>query len=434
MITAATNKHTLPPAIDANFRSLMEKTFTSEPIWLKERRESAFIKLSESGLPNRKNERYKYTDVRKVLDKNFEKDHNVSHPIHNPSFILPDSIRLVFINGWLHKDSTMAAPLPGGVIVGNLATDGILKHSELLKKYMSERTEPLAVLNEALWTDGGFLFIPDGVMIEKPIEIVHICAGNKDVLANPRHLVVVGKNASVTVMEHYLSADGASASVVNSYTQFSVGENSQARYYRIQDNCGTSAILTSVYADLERSAHFDTHIFTSDCLFVRNNLNIELNGKGAEAHLNGLFLTRNEEFVDNHTAVWHNEPDGQSNQLYKGLLDGRSTGVFNGKIYVKKDAQKTNAYQSSKNILLSDDATINTKPELEIYADDVKCSHGSSTGKVDPDALFYLRSRGLGEESARRMLLSAFANDVLQTIRIDSMKEYLTTLIQEKLV
>jgi Fe-S cluster assembly protein SufD len=246
-------------------------------------------------------------------------------------------------------------------------------------------------------------------------------------------LIIAEKNSEAQIIEHSISLDVRKRVIVNSVAEIFAEENSRIHYYKIQNENQNTFHIHNTQAVQKKNSHFDTNTVSLDSNWVRNNLNISIEGENCETHLNGLFITSDSQFVDNHTRVYHGKAHCQSNQLYKGILDGKSTGVFNGKIYVERDAQKTNAYQSSKNILLTDDATINTKPELEIYADDVKCSHGSSTGKIDEDALFYLRTRGLSEQSARRLLLHAFASDVLDTIKIESLKSYLEELVNQRL-
>lgn len=424
----------IPAQLEGEFKTLLEKTFSSEPDWLKEKRKEAFEKFSDLGVPTRKNEEYKYTDVRKVFAGKFTAIHNEVHkPNSTPSSLGEGNIQLVFINGWLHKDSTLSAKLPKGVIVGNLAMDGLLNHSDLLKKYLSNEGDSLAQLNSALWTDGSFIYIPENVQLATPIEIIHISTGEKEILASPRHLIVAENNSSVSIIENNISLDLNAKGIVNSHSDIFVGENSKVQFYRLQNDCKNVSLISSTNVVQEKNSHFDTNTITLGSEWTRNNLSISLNGENCESHLNGLFITNGTDLIDNHTSVHHNKPHCQSNQLYKGILDGKSTGIFNGKIFVARDAQKTNAYQSSKNILLSDDATINTKPQLEIYADDVKCSHGSTTGQLNEEALFYLRSRGLSVDSARNLLLYAFANDVLNTIRIDSLKNYLEELVNKKL-
>ncbi|MBI4930587.1 MAG: Fe-S cluster assembly protein SufD [Bacteroidetes bacterium] len=420
----------VPVQLEGEFKTLLAKTFSSEPEWLKEKRKEAFENFSDSGIPTRKDEEYKYTDVRKIFSGKFTAIHNEAHKLNFiPSPLGKENIQLVFINGWLHKDSTLSTKLSKGVIVGNLATDGLLNHSDLLKKYLSNDGDALAQLNSALWTDGAFIYIPENVAMENPIEIIHISTGVKEILASPRHLIIVGKNSSVSIIENNISLDLNAHVIVNSHADIFVGENSKMQFYRLQNDCKNASQISSINVSQEKNSRFDTNAITLGSEWTRNDLSIALNGENCESHLNGLFITNGTDLIDNHTAVHHNKPNCQSNQLYKGILDGKSTGIFNGKIFVERDAQKTNAYQSSKNILLSDDATINTKPQLEIYADDVKCSHGSTTGQLNEEALFYLRSRGLSVESARNLLLYAFANDVLNTIRIDSLKNYLEELV-----
>jgi Fe-S cluster assembly protein SufD len=284
-----------------------------------------------------------------------------------------------------------------------------------------------------LWTDGAFIYIPENVPMEGPVEIIHISTGKNETFSSPRHLIIAEKNSSISIIENNIVHDLKAQVIVNSHVDIFAGENSKIQFYRVQNECRSVAQITTMNVIQKKNSHFDTNTITLGSDWTRNNLNIELNGENCESHLNGLFITNGTDHLDNHTSVQHNMPNCQSNQLYKGILDGKSIGIFNGKIFVERDAQKTNAYQSSKNILLSDDATINTKPQLEIYADDVKCSHGSTTGQLNEEALFYLRSRGLSVDSARNLLLYAFANDVLDTIRIDSLKTYLEELVNKKL-
>ncbi len=434
MLATLENKKKIPAQLQGEFNSLLENTFASEPAWLKEKRKEAFEVFSTEGVPTRKDENYKYTDVKKIFDSKYTATHNKLHKgIAIPPPIAEGNIQLVFINGWLYKDSTLSAKLPKEVVVGNMATDGLGKYSEVLKKHLSSSGDALSQLNAALWTDGAFIYVPAKIILENPIEIIHIATGNNELLASPKHLFVIENNAEAQIIERSISVEAEKYIIVNSFAEVVVGENGKLQYYRIQNDCKNVSQISNIYTTLDKNSHFDTNTISLGNDFVRNNLNIAFEGENSEIHLNGLFVVSGNEFVDNHTAVQHNKPHCQSNQLYKGVLDEKATGIFNGKIFVARDAQKTNAYQSSKNILLSDDATINTKPELEIYADDVKCSHGTTTGQINEDSLFYLRARGLSEESARRLLLVAFANDVLETIKIDALRAYLEELINKKI-
>jgi Fe-S cluster assembly protein SufD len=447
MVTQTEIKTLIPSQLEGEFQTLLAKTFSSEPEWLKENRKEAFGSFCHTGLPSRRNEEYKYTDVKRIFAGKFTSIHNEAHTLSldlQKLFVEKNSVKLIFINGWLHKDSTLDARLPKGVVVGNMATDGLLKHADTLKKYLpgqsvttpselagliNNNDDALAQLNAALWTDGAFIYVPENVELKTTIEIIHISTGQQEILSNPTHLIIVEKNSSVSIIESSISHDLNVPVIVNTHAGIFAGENSKIQFYRLQNDCAMVSQITSINVSQEKNSHFDTNTVTVGSEWTRNNLHIALNGENCESHLNGLFITNGNDHIDNHTSVQHNKPNCQSNQLYKGILDQKSTGIFNGKIFVARDAQKTNAYQSSKNILMSDDATINTKPQLEIYADDVKCSHGSTTGQLNEEALFYLRSRGLGLDSARNLLLYAFANDVLNTIRIDSLKKYLEELV-----
>jgi len=438
MSSIAEIKTTIPSQLLEEFGTLLKKTFASEPQWLKEKRSTAFEKFSKLGIPERKNEEYKYTDVKKIFGKKFTPVHNDIHKIPfkiSEKFIDKDSIKLFFVNGWLYKDSTLSTTLPKGVIVGSMAADALFLHRELFQKFLG--TSPsqswTEALNSALWFDGAFIYIPKGIKLEKNIEIVHLYIGNDEILVNPRHLIIADKESEVNIIEHSFALDVQKHIVVNSVAEIAIEESAKVSYYKIQSENKNTFQLNNTYVTQQQQSVFNTCTFTLGSEWIRNNLSISLNAENCETHLNGLFITQDAEHVDNHTQVYHNKPNCQSNQLYKGILNDKSTGVFNGKIYVARDAQKTNAYQSSKNILLSDDATINTKPQLEIYADDVKCSHGSSTGQIDEDALFYLRSRGLNIDSAKNLLMYAFASDVVNTIKIETLRSYINELVQKYL-
>jgi Fe-S cluster assembly protein SufD len=271
------------------------------------------------------------------------------------------------------------------------------------------------------------------MVVETPVHIINIISTQESSLIQPRFLFVIGNNSELKIVESFDTINSDAKTVCNSVAEISIGEKAKVQYYKLQNDCAGVHLISSVNAHQQKDSHFDTNTVTLNGDWVRNNLNIVPDAEHCETHLNGLFITRDNQHVDNHTLVDHRKPNCESNQLYKGILDGKSTGVFNGKIFVRRDAQKTNAYQSSKNILLSDDATINTKPQLEIYADDVKCSHGSTTGQLNEEAMFYLRSRGLGEGSAKNLLLFAYAGDVIEKIQIVPLKIYLEELVNQRL-
>ncbi|MCG3165872.1 MAG: FeS cluster assembly protein SufD [Bacteroidia bacterium] len=413
-------------------KTLPENSFVQN---IRQKAIEAFAKL---GIPARKNEEYKYSNVQKLFQEDFTQS-----AIYNPQFtidkyLIPnlDAHIIVLVNDFYSEELSSLENLDKTVVVSSLKK-AFEKYPELVEKHFSKHadisSDAFIALNTAYAADGIFIKVPDNTVVEKPIHIINVISAKENTLFSPRNLFVIGKNAQLQIVETFASIDLTVNVISNSVTEIVVGENARVQYYRVQNENENSQHINTVSASQEKNSHFDTNTVTLSGGWVRNNLNIALNGENCETHLNGLFLANATNYVDNHTLVDHRMPHCESNQTYKGILDGKATGVFNGKIFVQRDAQKTNAYQSSKNILLSDDATINAKPQLEIYADDVKCSHGSSTGKIDEDALFYLQARGLGIESAKKLLLHAFVNDVMQTIRIEALREHLENLIHKKL-
>ncbi len=403
-------------------------------------RQKAIESFSALGIPARENEEYKYSNVQKLFSEavTLSVVEMTLSKISIDKYLIPnlDAHIIVLINGFLSEELSLLKNLEKSVVVSSLQK-AFEKHSEFIERHFSTcadiNSDAFIALNTAYASDGVFINVPDNTVVEKPIHIINIIAAKESTFFFPRNLFVVGKSAQVQLVETFETHDLPVKAISTSVTEIAINENAKVQYYRLQNDCGNGQQINTVSASQQKNSHFDTNTVTLSGGWVRNNLNIALNGENCESHLNGLFITSDTQHVDNHTLVDHRKPHCESNQTYKGILDGKSTGIFNGKIFVQRDAQKTNAYQSSKNILLSDDATINAKPQLEIYADDVKCSHGSSTGKIDEDALFYLRARGLGIESARKLLLHAFVNDVMQTIRINALRDYLETLIHKKL-
>jgi len=403
-------------------------------------RQKAIESFSAIGIPARKNEEYKYSNVQKLFGEGWKvgKLENWKVDVQPGKYFISnlDAHIIVLVNGFFSEELSSLKDPDKTIVVSSLQK-AFEKYPELIEKHLSTcadiNSDAFIALNTAYTADGVFINVPDNTVVEKPIHIINLIAAKESRLFFPRNLFIVGKNAQVQLVETFDTHDLRVKAIGASVTEIAIDENAKVQYYRLQNENENGQQINTVCTSQQRNSHFDTNTVTLSGGWVRNNLNIALNGENCETHLNGLFLASENNYVDNHTLIDHRKPHCESNQTYKGILDGKSTGVFNGKIFVQRDAQKTNAYQSSKNILLSDDATINTKPQLEIYADDVKCSHGSSTGRIDEDALFYLRARGLSIESAKKLLLHAFVNDVLQTIRIDALREHLETLIHKKL-
>jgi Fe-S cluster assembly protein SufD len=284
-------------------------------------------------------------------------------------------------------------------------------------------------LNTAFANDGAYVRVPRGVVVERPVELVFVASGPG--ISHPRTLITAGPNAQVTIAETYIGA-GDDVYFTNAVTEIVAAENAVVDHYKLQVERPQSFHVATMQVAQGRSANFCSHSISLGGALVRNDANTVLS-EGAECTLNGLYLANGRQHVDNHTAIDHAQPHAVSHELYKGILDGHATAVFNGKIYVRKDAQKTDAKQTNKNLVLSEDAVINTKPELQIWADDVRCTHGATIGQLEPEAVFYLQSRGIGKEAARDLLTYAFARDILERIRINGLRERLEQVLFERL-
>jgi Fe-S cluster assembly protein SufD len=403
----------------------------------KELRTQAIKSFTEHGIPKRKSEEYKYINFDLILKEEFTLNTNktgVSKEIEN-LFFLKNAINIVIENGIFIPELSTTTDLPKGLIISSIA-EASKKHATIFEQYYSKvvdiNSDAFIAANTALTKDGAFVYVEKNAIIETPIHIVHISNSNTNTITNPRNLIVVESGAQAKIIESYQTINSSAKTINNALTEIVVNTSAIVDHYKIQDESDFGNLINTTHAIQQQHSVFSTYTFILSGSLVRNNLNIILNDKNIESHLNGLYLTKGIQQVDNHTLVDHRMPNCNSNELYKGIVDDKSTATFNGKIFVRKDAQQTNAFQSNKNILLSDDGTINTKPQLEIYADDVKCSHGTSTGKLDEEKIFYLRARGLSELSAKKMLLHAFASEVTDTIKIEELKEYVEAKIASR--
>jgi Fe-S cluster assembly protein SufD len=404
-------------------------------------RKNAINLFSETGFPTTKVEDWKYTNVSPIFNHEFSTDETTAEL--SADIIVRFQIdglktkRLVFINGRFNEK--LSSPVKdlekNGVKIGSLAY-WVNKQPELVLEHFSKYAKiqnGFAALNTAFTVDGAFIYIPDNSVINETLHIMNL-QGSEGVktLSQPRNLIVAGKNVQVKIIETYNSLTDE-PNFSNVVTEVLAGESSNIVMYRIQDENLNSYLVTLTQAKQKRNSVFTIYTVTTGGSLVRNDINTVLDDENCEAHLYGLYLTGDTQHVDNHTLIDHAKPHCLSNELFKGVLDGKSHVVFNGKVFVRPDAQKTNAYQSNKNILLSKDAAVDTKPQLEIFADDVKCSHGATVGQLDDDSVFYLRTRGISEEMARSMLIRAFASDVFDEIKIDAIHEHLNNLILKKL-
>jgi Fe-S cluster assembly protein SufD len=391
----------------------------------------ALLYLENSGIPNAKHEEYKYFNADAILKKEFKNIEQKFLDVSDiESYKLDDTITLVVVNGNYSEALSDKIILKGLHInsFSNLDKSG----KALIGSIANVESDAFIALNTAFSGNGFHLKIEKGAVIPMPIHILYISSSASMALINSRNLVELETGAEATLIEQQVVV-GNGQVFTNYLSEKFVAENAKLTSYLLQDEGALGFSVNTSQVKLERDSRYDNVTVTLSGQAVRNNHNVVLGGLNGEAHLYGLFVSGGSQLVDNHTLMDHQVPHCESNELYKGVINDKSTGVFNGKIFVRRDAQKTNAYQSSKNILLSDDATINTKPQLEIYADDVKCSHGTSTGKIDENALFYLNARGIGKESARKLLLASFAQEVINKIEVDSLREKISGLFENKI-
>ncbi|MFN5621461.1 MAG: Fe-S cluster assembly protein SufD [Flavobacteriales bacterium] len=374
--------------------------------------------------PTTRDEEWKYTRVARITNETWVKSHLVEQTDVQP-FLIPglDAYTIVFVNG---RYNATLCKLP--------AEQGIhMSHESSLAKQRDSYNHFFQAYADAACTDVVNVLVEKNARISKPIHFIHIVS-KEQVLSQPRINLIAMQGAEVKCIESFVGNTNTT-SFTNRTLDIEVQENASVNWDKIQLEHDSQFLMNEDNIRIAGDGRFTINTLTIDGGWVRNALNISLDGQNIETNLNGFYMPRRKQFVDNHTKVDHRHPHCNSNELYKGVLNDQSTGVFNGKVYVQIDAQKTNAFQSCANILLSDDAQMNTKPELEIYADDVKCSHGTTTGQLDEEALFYLKSRGLGEDNARRLLTSAFIGDVISKIENETVREYVTTqLVQRELL
>jgi Fe-S cluster assembly protein SufD len=403
-------------------------------------REQAYNEFEKLGLPTTKNEEWKYTNLKALANKDFEStcvsSGNVKAFLQSALLNKITANKLVFVNGTFNLELSEIIEKDNSIFITNLAKARSL-HTEIFTqhfgKYANIENNALNSLNTALLSDGAFIYVPTNKTVEFPIFIVNIAdSSDVNVLNQPRNLIIVEKSASVHLIEMYYSL-GSNSVFTNVVNEIYANENSHVEHYKIQQQEGESYHNNFTQIFQEANTNVNHVTLTLDGTLVRNNLHFYLNGQNCNSLLYGLYMPHGNSLVDNHTRVDHAQPNCNSNELYKGILMDKSVAVFNGKIMVHLDAQKTNAYQRNQNILLSDEATVNTKPQLEIFADDVKCTHGATIGQLDEEPMFYLRSRGIPEDVARKMLLNAFADDIAEKIKIPELVTLLEEEIEKKL-
>ena len=425
----------------AHYNEVKETLFKGSSDILNVRRNKAFQEFVQQGIPTRKNENYKYTNLHPRFSTDFhflhekeETDANLKEIFSCDVPQLNTHLTLLF-NGWFYDKNLKSAVMPKGVILDSLEKEAN-NNPELIQKYYSKltvnETDALVSLNTAFAKDGYFLCVPKNTVVEKPIQIINLLKTDGNSFSTQRNIVVVEPGASVQLIlcDHTLNLNEY---LSNSVTEIFVGENANVEYYTVQNLHNNSTSINSVFIQQEKNSNVTCNTISLHGGLIRNNLKIVIDGENAEANLFGMsFLDRNQH-IDNATQVVHAKPHCQSNQIYKNVLDAKATGAFSGRIHVARDAQKTNAFQRNNNLLLTDTATMQTKPQLIIDADDVKCSHGATVGQIDEEALFYLRARGIDEDKARMMMMNAFTHEVVQQIKIEALRERIDELIEKRL-
>jgi Fe-S cluster assembly protein SufD len=419
-----------------NFESFENGLNGDKTIELHKRRKEALDTFSRLPLPTLKDEEWKYTNISPLLKYNFslsEEGAQVSNKLLNKfRFEEEKSNLVVFVNGKYSKAYSKLFSIPEGVIIESIS-DAIKNNSGIIKKhfgnYAKSEKQIFTALSAAYTRDGAFIYIPDGKIIEDMVHLLFITTDSVNkIITQPRNLFVAGKNSNVTIIEHFIS-ESDNIHFTNSVTEIVADEDSVVDHIRLQEENKNSFHIARMEVDQERGSNFTSHSFSTGCAITRNDFNTRFNDEYGECILNGLYLIDDNQLFDAHTLIDHAKPNCNSHEHYKGILDNKSKGVFNGKVLVRPDAQKTNAFQQNNNILLSENAMVNTKPQLEIFADDVKCSHGATIGQLDDDAKFYLKTRGIGEEAAMSILIHAFASDVIKSIKIGSIRNYLENIL-----
>lgn len=403
-------------------------------------RKSAISNFSEIEFPTTKDEEWKYTNISPLLKYTFqpaqqplkELDVKVSHFLFNRM----EHSLIVFINGIYSKKLSKVKDLPKGVVVQSLA-DAIKDDNQIVKTHLGQyadfKNHIFTSLSTAFVQDGAFIYVPDGKIIEDPIHILFMTISKKNkILVHPRNLFVAGKNSQSTIIEHFASLNDEEIYFTNSVTEIVTEENAILDHIKLQEESKKAFHIGRMDVHQGRDSNFSSHLISFGAEISRNDFNTRFNAEGGESMLNGLYLIEGYQLFDAHTLIDHAKPHCSSHEHYKGILMDNSRGVFNGKVIVRKDAQKTNAFQENNNIILSDNALVNTKPQLEIFADDVKCSHGATIGQLDNDAMFYLKSRGIGDDKAKAILIHAFASDVVRFIKVNAVREYIESILKSK--
>lgn len=405
-----------------------------------EQRQQSLKQFQTQGFPKLRDEHWKYTDLRRITNKKFafavESNNLAKQQVDAVRLHELQCHELVFLNGTYREDYTSLNDLPDGVVICDMLT-AIEQHNDRLQQHINissdDRTKLFSTLNNVFLQQGCFIYIPDNVVLEKPINLLYLSGLNNDLITSqPRNIIVLGQNAQATIVESFIGLD-ESVYLTNSITELTLHANSHCQHYKLQQESLSAFHIGSLKVIQKNDSVLNSHSISLGAALARNDIHSQLCASGSRIDMNGLYMANGKQHIDNHTLVEHLAAHTYSDQVYHGVMNGHGRGVFNGKVIVHKDAQKIEANQSNANLLLSDTAEIDTKPELEIYADDVKCSHGATVGQLDENMLFYLRSRAIEEETAKSLLTFAFAEEVINKIAFLPIRNRLEHIVIGKL-
>lgn len=403
-------------------QDITDDHFAKAKPWLKEFREQHWQAFLQQGLPTRHNENWKYSDTSFLLEQQYvsAKKMDVSQlvdAVNQHRLRSGDALLMVLVNGYFMPELSDIAKLPANVIACSIS-EALEKHTDSVKAYLAvdKQNYPFANLNAAMFVDGLFLQLQDHCEISSPIHLLSLVASEAGCVAHTRNMIVLGENSHLTLVEEYFSHEDVGY-MMNVVTTIHAGKSAKLQHYKIQKESKKAVHIASHFVQQQQHSYVSHVNFSAGAQFARDDVSVQLLAPGAECHTSGFYHLRYaNQLIDNHVDIQHAAPHSNSDMLYKGIMENKSRAVFNGRLHVKKDAQKIVAFQANHNLLLSKEAEVYSKPELEIYADDVKCKHGATTGQLDTEALFYLRSRGIAREDAVNMLLRGFSEEIMQRI------------------
>ncbi len=441
-MTEVIEKITTVQRISDIYRNNLSKISDGLPDWVNNLRRPALEAFQRMGIPGFRTENYKYTDLTRLFEnENFRRAFRPDEFAVNLNEVFScdvpefDTHLILVVNGWYEESNNPHKSYPQGVIIKSLRK-AMIENADLVEKYFNKMAEsaadPLTAMNTAFAQDGVFIYIPDNTHIEKPLQLINILRSEDDLYVTQRNLVIAGKNSQAKIMfcDHTLLPQNF---IINNLTECELGEDAVIDIYSIQNQHNKTANFSGIYIRQQKGSQLVTNAISLHGGIIRNNLKVLLDGEHASAMICGLALSDKNQHVDNYTNIEHLKPNCQSNQLYKNILDDSSTGGFTGRIHVLPHAVKTQAYQRNNNVLLTNAAKMNTKPQLVIDNDDVKCSHGATVGRINDEALFYLQARGINEKEARLMLMFAFAHEVLAEVKVEKLRDVIDKLVNKRL-